>query len=147
MSNEEVSIERSEAPAEVIDTPNLRRRVVLTIRPTTETIRLILVAPRYDHHGEDSPEETEHERYFYEEHTCPSNWLRDIVRVEVGEDHDPHGFVELTEVANFTLHTEGQPWLCEGCMCGMPGESTRPKPDRCEECGAKTAALTVARDG
>ena len=32
--------------------------------------------------------------YFYEEHSCPINWLRDVFMVIEGSDTDPHGFLE-----------------------------------------------------
>lgn len=32
--------------------------------------------------------------YFYEEHSCPTNWLRDCVAVIENGGDDPHGFLE-----------------------------------------------------
>lgn len=32
-------------------------------------------------------------RYYFEEHSCPTNWLRDCVAVIEDGDTDPHGFL------------------------------------------------------
>lgn len=36
----------------------------------------------------------EQQRYFYEEHSCPTNWINNIVAVIENGDDDPHGFLE-----------------------------------------------------
>lgn len=44
----------------------------------------------------DTEEETQsHEVYFFEEHSCPTNWLRDIVAVIEDGDCDPHGIFDV----------------------------------------------------
>lgn len=35
------------------------------------------------------------QRYFYEEHSCPTNWIGDCVAVIEDGDTDPHGFMEF----------------------------------------------------
>ncbi len=127
---------------------NQRRRVVLTIQPTPHPIRFVLVAPRFEHHDDAAVDVHHgHAAYHYEEHTCPSNWLSDIVRIEVGDDTDPHGFVELTELLDIPDAPAGPRWVCDGCQCGMPVEVGRPKPEQCEDCGARTAELVGRRSG
>ena len=37
-----------------------------------------------------------HAQYFYEEHTCPTNWLR-IPMISVAGNHDPHGLFEFVD--------------------------------------------------
>ena len=37
-------------------------------------------------------------RYFYEEHTCPTNWLRDVEEVSIGDNTDPHGLWKFVAV-------------------------------------------------
>ena len=66
-------------------------------------------------------EHREHSRYFYEEHTCPVNYLRDTLSVIHGNpwkcDDDPHGlFKYIGEVplkGNEDILGEGDS-LCSG---------------------------------
>jgi len=42
-------------------------------------------------------------RYYYEQHTCPTNWFRDVAEiVEISadgfEDRDPHGFARFVDI-------------------------------------------------
>jgi hypothetical protein len=47
-------------------------------------------------HLESAPDEAQGDnRYFYEEHSCPTNWLRNCVMVVKDGDCDPHGFLEF----------------------------------------------------
>ena len=48
-------------------------------------------------------EEQESERYFFEEHSCPTNWLRDCVTVIEDGDPDPHGFMEFVRSVPIAL--------------------------------------------
>lgn len=41
------------------------------------------------------PEQEYHDEAFYGEHTCPMNWIRDIVTVISDGDSDPHGFASF----------------------------------------------------
>lgn len=44
--------------------------------------------------AQDSDEEKQgHDRYFFEEHSCPTNWLRHCAAVIQDGDTDPHGFL------------------------------------------------------
>ncbi len=46
----------------------------------------------------DEPYDDRH-RYFYEEHTCPTNWLSDVSVMSYGGDADPHGVAEFVASA------------------------------------------------
>ena len=35
--------------------------------------------------------------FFYEEHSCPTNWIRHTEEIWVGSDNDPHGFLEYVD--------------------------------------------------
>lgn len=65
------------------------RRVYTTVtlraeRPFTLIVRGMRFEP------DSAPED--HQRYFYEEHTCPTNLLSDIVRfIDETGNEDPHG--------------------------------------------------------
>jgi len=82
------------------DTP-----VVVTLRSDTEpAITMRLNAWKYSHSQKDSPEEyKEHQRYFYDEHTCPSNWVKYVEEISVGKDKDPHGIFGFVSVEDGTL--------------------------------------------
>ncbi len=40
----------------------------------------------------------EHERHYYEEHTCPTNVLKDTEDLIFEGDADPHGLFELKKI-------------------------------------------------
>lgn len=48
---------------------------------------------KYHTAGEEVEELQSHDSYFFEEHSCPINWLRDCVKVIQDGDVDPHGFL------------------------------------------------------
>lgn len=74
--------------------------VVVTLQSITEPkIVLKLNTWRYTHSQNDTQEEyASHQQYFYDEHTCPTNWTRDIVQVIFQGDRDPHGVFEFVSV-------------------------------------------------
>lgn len=77
------------------DTP-----ITVTLRSMTEPpITVKVNAWKYAHSQDLSKEEFEEgARYFYDEHTCPTNWLRDIKQIEFKGDTDPHGVFEFVSV-------------------------------------------------
>jgi len=102
----EANIKRvSESDFEV--TPNGRKEtpVVVTLQSITEPkITLKLNAWKYAHSQGDSQEDYEsNQRYFYDEHTCPTNWTREIVEIIFEGDHDPHGVFEFVSVVDGRL--------------------------------------------
>jgi hypothetical protein len=74
--------------------------ITVTLRsPTVPPITVKVNAWKYEHSQSLSQEEfVENEKYFYNEHTCPTNWLRDIEQIEFEGDHDPHGVFEFVSV-------------------------------------------------
>lgn len=78
---------------EVIPVESKEKRLV-TLRsagPVTLLVEGMVLLPNDDEEG--------HERFFYDEHTCPTNYMRKVVKVIDAEgDEDPHGvfaFVKL----------------------------------------------------
>lgn len=65
-----------------------------------------------------APDETdeqnqEHQRYFFEEHSCPTNWLRECVAVIQNGNTDPHGFltfVRAVDVGNDFDEDDDEQW-------------------------------------
>jgi hypothetical protein len=41
-----------------------------------------------------------HQRYFFEEHSCPTNWLKECVMVIKDGDCDPHGFLSFVRAVD-----------------------------------------------
>jgi len=64
--------------------------VLLRIPAYSEPIYLVVSATQY------RPEEPcgEGDAYFYDEYTCPSNWLGDVEVVIQGDSTDPHGIAQ-----------------------------------------------------
>lgn len=50
--------------------------------------------------GESDEENQSHQRYFFEEHSCPTNWLRECVCVIQNDDTDPHGFLSFVRASD-----------------------------------------------
>lgn len=77
------------------DTP-----VVVTLQSTTKpTITVRLNTKRYTHSQKDTWEDyVEHQRYYYNEHTCPTNWFRNVEEIIFQKDKDPHGVFEFVSV-------------------------------------------------
>jgi ribosomal protein L37AE/L43A len=87
---------------EVTPTKREETPVTVTLQSITEPkITLKLNAWRYGHSQKDSWEDyVNHQRYFYDEHTCPNNWTSQIAEIIFEGDHDPHGVFEFVSVVN-----------------------------------------------
>lgn len=99
----EASIKRlSEDDFDTTPTGRKDTPVTVTLQSITEPkIILKLNAWKDAYSQNDSQEEyEEHERYFYDEHTCPTNWTREIVEIIFQGDHDPHGIFEFVSVVD-----------------------------------------------
>lgn len=74
--------------------------MVVTLQSVTEPkITVKLNSWKYEIHQDDTPEEYAHEqRYFYNQHTCPTNWIGEIVEIIFKGDRDPHGVFEFVSV-------------------------------------------------
>lgn len=72
---------------------------VTLISDTVPPIELKLNTWKYAHSQDLSQYDfVENQRYFYNQHTCPINWTRDIEEMKVGEDRDPHGIFQFVSV-------------------------------------------------
>jgi len=97
----EFSIERiSEFDFETFVTSRKNTPVTVTLQSITEPkITLKLNTWKYAHSQNDTTEDyRDHQQYFYDLHTCPTNWTRDIVQIEFEGDKDPHGVFEFVSV-------------------------------------------------
>lgn len=56
---------------------------------------------RYHSAGVETDEDRQsNARYFFEEHSCPTNWLRECVAVIEDGDSDPHGFLTFVRAVD-----------------------------------------------
>lgn len=66
-----------------------RQYVKLEIPPQTHPITLVVQGVRFE-----AKEDVSHTRYYYEEHTCPTNYFRDVLEIYLGNERDPHGLAK-----------------------------------------------------
>ena len=52
----------------------------------------------------------ESQRYYFEEHSCPTNWLKECVAVIKDGDCDPHGFLEFVRAVDVPSSFEAEDW-------------------------------------
>lgn len=77
-----IAVTRSKQPRQI------KMHVVLEIPPLQSPIRFRITKST-------SPEYGENTEYFYESHSCPTNWLGDIDTMEFEGDQDPHGVIRF----------------------------------------------------
>lgn len=79
-----------------------RQMVLLKIEAKDGPVFFVMDHPRYHHRGETEGEDERQAStaYFFEEHSCPTNWLSECVAVIDGGDCDPHGFLEFVRAAD-----------------------------------------------
>lgn len=71
----------------------IRDWCILELPPQTEPVRFKVRGMRFEQAIEE-----DNRRYFYEEHTCPTNWLRDVKEIAIGAETDPHGLWKLVAI-------------------------------------------------
>ena len=70
------------------DTPRLLKVVdVLVLEPQDRPLYVAVASKDYGCGLDDK-------RYLYEEHTCPTNWTRDVEMLMIGSNTDPHGLFQ-----------------------------------------------------
>lgn len=75
------------------DRQDVRCLTVLKLTPKPSTLYIVLSS--WDYHRSDKP--FDGAEYFYNEHTCPENWARNIEKFIIAGDGDPHGTFEYVE--------------------------------------------------
>lgn len=58
--------------------------VLLVLPPQTMPVYFTVHTKHID------DDEFEDRAYFYDEHTCPTNWIREVVEIKFGDSNDPH---------------------------------------------------------
>jgi ribosomal protein S27AE len=91
---------RSDGDGHVDITPRRERCVttydVLVLPPQEQPVYFVVKGMRFDRLDcKETPEEArEHAEFYYEEHSCPTNWLRPEM-VYIDGDADPHGLIKF----------------------------------------------------
>lgn len=65
--------------------------VLLKVEPEAHPLYLVIKARRWPD-SDTAEERASHDQYFYDEHTCPTNWIDDVLAIISDGDEDPHGF-------------------------------------------------------
>jgi hypothetical protein len=66
---------------------------------------------RYLHRDDDTDEKIQDGlRFFFEEHSCPTNWLSECAAVIQDGDCDPHGFLEFVRAVDVPRDFDDQQW-------------------------------------
>lgn len=88
--------------------------VILEIPPQSQPIRLKVRGMYFG--ASINQEELDYKRYFYEEHTCPTNYFRSVAEITIGDDSDPHGLANLIAVYDVDASEEADasPLLTQG---------------------------------
>lgn len=69
---------------------------LLVLPPQNKPVYLIVSTEDYGRKERD-------QSFYYNEHTCPTNWIKRVVGIVIGDDPDPHG---LFEFVGRTYHHE-----------------------------------------
>ena len=74
---------------------------LLMLSPQDKPVWFIVEGLRFEDPAKprDETSEAEHKEYFYEEHSCPTNWLKPEIVYYDGDD-DPHGLLEFVTYAD-----------------------------------------------
>lgn len=88
----QMDVTQMEAPAVPMD----KCYVLLRHQPEAGIEPLVVILNT--HLSRDLRQNPDHLSYFYDEHTCPKNWLREVEVLSWGEDPDPHGLFEFVAV-------------------------------------------------
>lgn len=88
------------------------RWVILELIPPAQPLRFKVKGARYFRDGkhEGSDDST---RYLYEEHTCPTNWMKEVTEVYLGDESDPHGLCRVVAEYDHDVDAGGTPVLEE----------------------------------
>lgn len=78
-----------------------RSMALLKFEGRDGTVFFVFDHNRYKDGTVESDEENQsHQRYFFEEHSCPTNWLNECVAVIEDGDCDPHGFLKFVRAVD-----------------------------------------------
>lgn len=65
---------------------------LLVLPPIDKPVYFVLEGKRYHDHLND---DYDGKQFFYEEHSCPTNWIRNTIMIANAGDTDPHGLLQF----------------------------------------------------
>lgn len=68
---------------------------LMVLPPQKHPVYFVLRGSDYRPEGMGSMHPHPNKPYFYDEHSCPTNWLRNVDRVIIESDDDPHGLIQF----------------------------------------------------
>ncbi len=71
-------------------------KVLLELPPQKESVFFTLASGEQRRPGE--TKDPDSIRFLYEEHQCPTNWMRKVEGLKIGTDTDPHGLFKFVSV-------------------------------------------------
>jgi ribosomal protein L37AE/L43A len=78
---------------EPVDDARVRTSVLLRLRPAKGETYFLVEGMRFARQSQGPDQDGD--RYFYEEHTCEINWLRNVKALAIGGEPDPHALVDF----------------------------------------------------
>lgn len=81
---------------------------IVMIPPQTKPIYFIVKSMRYEGGDIDTPVD-DHKQYYYEEHSCPTNWLQPEMMYFDG-DSDPHGVIKYVATRDVSTFPPNEVW-------------------------------------
>lgn len=80
---------------------------VLVLKPQEKPVYFVVDGMRFEGEGHDDREENDHKQFYYEEHSCPTNWFKPTMMYFDGDD-DPHGVIEYVATRDDSDFPEDQ---------------------------------------
>ena len=96
------------ADVEIRQGERRENRLALLELKSEEPVYVLIDASRVRGANETEEETNHHDRYFYDEHTCPTNWLDNVVEVFHGSEPDPHGLFRFVRSAPGSVEQFGE---------------------------------------
>jgi hypothetical protein len=73
----------------------IHRHVLLQILPQKEPIFVLVKGMRFSTQDGGPDAQAQHDAFHYEENSCPTNHLRSVQQLMVGDETDPHGILRV----------------------------------------------------
>lgn len=74
---------------------------VLVLKPHDKPVYFVVEGMRFEGEGHDDVSEADKKEFYYNEHSCPTNWFKPTVVAFDGDD-DPHGLIEFVATRDDT---------------------------------------------
>lgn len=76
---------------------------LLVLEPQNKPVYFVMAGKSY-YRGRPDKHVADNKYYFYEEHSCPTNWIGNTSMIAVGGDTDPHGIFSFVRSVPVTMN-------------------------------------------